>query len=73
MHNIHIGINNESGNMKKTTRECPLCGNKQLVELISQNTKICVNHKPYVEISWVLDEGQKPLLDGFVNLEVHYE
>lgn len=59
--------------MKLSTRRCPKCGSDELVELISQNLKICVNHKPHIEIPWALDEGQKPLLDGFINLEVHYE
>lgn len=47
--------------MKRTTKECPVCGNKNLVLFTTLNKKVCTNHKQYVNIGWYLDEGQKPL------------
>lgn len=44
-----------------TTKVCPMCGNKNLVLLHSQNKKVCTNHKEFVIIQWNLDKHQKPV------------
>jgi hypothetical protein len=48
--------------IKPTTKLCPECGNSCLVELRSQNLKICADCK--TQIKWDLDEGQKPTFEG---------
>lgn len=51
-------------NEKQTTKLCPVCGNRNLVELRQYGTKVCVDHKPFVKIPWHLGENQKPLFSG---------
>lgn len=46
---------------RDSTKQCPHCGNTHLVEIRSQNIKLC-NQCPGQEIPWKLEPGQKPLL-----------
>jgi len=48
--------------MSETTKKCPVCGNTNLILLTTSNMKVCVDHKEFVRIQWVLSDGQKPLL-----------
>lgn len=45
--------------MNKSTKQCPKCGNDDLVKLSSLNMKVC--NVCHTEIKWSLDEGQPPL------------
>lgn len=45
-----------------STKQCPKCGNKNLILLRTLNLKVCMEHKKAVRISWGLNENQKPLL-----------
>lgn len=47
---------------QKTTKECPECGNTELIMLSSLNQKVCINHQKNVYIDWFLEQGQKKLL-----------
>ena len=46
---------------QRTTKECPLCGNRDLVMFPSMNLKSCTLHHPPVDIAWTRDEGQPAL------------
>jgi len=45
--------------MKQTTKECPNCGNTHLIQITTQNVKLCPDCR--TEIPWYLEEGQLPL------------
>lgn len=47
--------------MRNSTKQCPDCGSKRLIKLISMNKKICNNCNK--EIEWKLDKYQKPMFD----------
>lgn len=47
--------------MKETTKHCPDCGNTHLVQVRSQNIKLCSDCGGRV-IPWYLDEGQRALV-----------
>lgn len=55
--------------MKRTTKQCPVCGNEDLILTRTDNLKICVDHRVFVRIPWYLDEGQKPLLTNPIEEE----
>jgi hypothetical protein len=44
------------------TKFCPHCGSPELIELSSQNIKICNACKKTHE--WLLSAGQKPVFEG---------
>jgi uncharacterized protein (DUF983 family) len=44
------------------TKHCPHCGSNELVELYSQNMKICNACKQTHD--WLLSEGQKPVFES---------
>ena len=44
---------------KVSTKQCPKCGNKDLLTFTSRNKKACVDC--HIEFDWYLEEGQKPL------------
>jgi uncharacterized protein (DUF983 family) len=48
--------------LKETTKKCPVCGNTHLLELMTQNMKICTDCDPHVHIPWYLEDGQEPLI-----------
>ena len=46
--------------VKTSTKSCPKCNNNMLLQMRSQNKKVCTDCG--TELNWYLDEGQKPLL-----------
>lgn len=51
---------------KQTTKECPQCGNTDLVKIGTHNIKHCTDCN--IDIPWYVEEGQ-PALYGGVNKE----
>lgn len=47
---------------KITTKQCPHCGNRNLVLIRTQSVKICSDCN--TTIPWLLDPGQKPIPEG---------
>lgn len=47
---------------EQTSKECPVCGNTNIVKLSKYDMKVCTDHKEFVMIPWTLDKGQKPLV-----------
>ena len=46
-----------------TTKNCPICGNTNLVHLTTSDKKVCTDHREFVIIDWKLSEGQAPIFD----------
>jgi uncharacterized protein (DUF983 family) len=44
--------------MAVTTKQCPVCGNRDLVRLSTHNIKICPDCR--IDIPWHREEGEPP-------------
>jgi hypothetical protein len=47
---------------KISTKQCPVCGNENLLRYPSLNIKTCINHNKHLDIPWYLEDEQKPLI-----------
>lgn len=52
----------KSPTIPDTRKKCPYCGYTGLINISSQNIKLCTNSKCNKQISWPLDPGQKKVL-----------